>query len=173
MDMGVGVDVGTVVGVGVAVDDFATAVIVIGGDVFRRDASQAPRDVAQSPGTEEHEHARHDQFEARRDAGRQRHVEADDDGARHRHRGHVTETPGGPDECPLLKPPLPGHDRGHRDEVIGIARVLEPQHEAEQDGRHHRIHGLPCLDHSDILRRSPERRVCRTAAASPRWLRST
>ncbi len=71
------------------------------------------------------------------------------------------------DQRPVDEAPLAREDGRHRDEVVGIRRVLETEEKAQKDRRERP--GIHERGHSDILRRSPVRRARWIAARNAQW----
>ena len=70
---------------------------------------------------------------ARPSARRDHHVEQDD-GAAHQHDGHgVPDAPQAPDQSGAPGAPLPAHDRGDGDHVVGVRRMSHAEEEAQHD----------------------------------------
>ena len=150
------------------VDDLRPPVVMVGESIVGRDGENATHRVAQAQRAEHHQHHRHEQLEAGRHADRHAAAERHDERAGDRQREGVPDAPQEPDARAGREAALARDDRRHRHHVIGIGRMLKPEREAEQNRRDDGIHG-----HSDILRRSPERRALRTAATSAQWDRPT
>ena len=134
-----GVDV-TAVLVRVAVERRAFSVIVIGEQVPGRRATELAQRVAQPEHPEGDDGGRHHELESGRQRLGQRDVEEDDAAAGQRQRHGVTEAPQHADQHAVAEPPRARHDRGHRHQMIGVRRMLEPQDEAERDRGTERRH---------------------------------
>ena len=139
VDVGMRVDV-SAVDVRVAVHGLEMPVVVVGGEMRRRNRVEPPRGVAESQRAEQDQHRGDEQLEAARDAGPEREPPADDQRARQGEGHHVADAPEHADQRAVGEARLPRDDRGDGDEMVGVGRVLEAEDEAEENGREDRVH---------------------------------
>jgi hypothetical protein len=124
--------------VGVRVDEIAVGVRVrVSATVMMIAAGQrrrhTRREAEQAGDAEEDQHHGHGELHREAEPRRDHHVEEDDHAAHH-HDGHgVPDAPQASDQGGAPGAPLPAHDRGYGDHVVGVRRMSHAEEETQQD----------------------------------------
>ena len=126
MPVGVSVDVITVT-VGMRVDASV-------GSAPRGDHRRHPlRESGQAQDSQQDQHQGDGELHRETDAGRDHHAK-DDDHPTHQGDGDgVADAPQAPDQGGAPGGPLPAHDRGDGNDVVGIHRVPHPEEQPQED----------------------------------------